>query len=255
MKHIANTVNCCTEKNGQLQILELGAGTGKFTESFINFYLEKHNSELFSKIENLKYLATEPSDGFRHVITDKKLSNVSTKQGTGSEIPMKSKSADAIIAAQAFHWMATETTVLEIHRVLKPKKPLILIWNTNSCTSWWRTIEMEILSPLYIELETPRQQSGEWKNCFQTSKTTDLFSSLQKWKNVNNNFTQNGNRQMVIDRMMSISVIASTEAKRKEEILNKIEFVLDSHPDLEIARKANNYVLNYDVDLYWTFSI
>jgi ubiquinone/menaquinone biosynthesis C-methylase UbiE len=46
----------------------------------------------------------------------------------GESIESEANSADGVLVAQAFHWMATQTTLKEIHRVLKRNKPLILIW-------------------------------------------------------------------------------------------------------------------------------
>src|SRR2546428_696097 len=39
--------------------------------------------------------------------------------------------ADAVTAAQAFHWFANEDSVREIARVLKPAAGLALIWNSR----------------------------------------------------------------------------------------------------------------------------
>ena len=41
-------------------------------------------------------------------------------KGYGESTDLKDKTADAVIVAQAFHWMANERTLNEIHRILKP---------------------------------------------------------------------------------------------------------------------------------------
>src|SRR5689334_3209638 len=46
------------------KIVELGAGTGKFTQSFVKFAPQLHNVKL-------TYVATEPSEGFRTRLASK----------------------------------------------------------------------------------------------------------------------------------------------------------------------------------------
>lgn len=74
-------------KNGA-KILDLAAGTGKFTEA------------LARRDENFQIVAVEPHDGMRQVLDDKKLSGVITKSGKADGIPLKDESVDAVICAQ-----------------------------------------------------------------------------------------------------------------------------------------------------------
>ena len=74
-------------------VLELGAGTGKFTSSFLEVS-KKHKI-----LPNLRYIATEPSDGFRKIIEDAFMDSdysglLEVMKGLGSCIPAVSKSLD-----------------------------------------------------------------------------------------------------------------------------------------------------------------
>lgn len=74
-------------RNGA-KILDLAAGTGKFTEA------------LTARGEKYHIVAVEPHDGMRQVLEGKKLPGVTVKDGTASSIPLEDGSVDAVICAQ-----------------------------------------------------------------------------------------------------------------------------------------------------------
>lgn len=69
-------------------IVDLGAGTGKLTES------------LARREEGYTVVAVEPHDGMRVELERKKLKNVKTVKGTAAKIAVESHSVNAVIAAQ-----------------------------------------------------------------------------------------------------------------------------------------------------------
>ena len=81
--------------------------------------------EFFKQDASLQYEihAVEPSDGFREELEDWSNSvggAVKAVKGTGESIPMENDSIDIVVIAQAFHWMANQSTLKELHRVMKP---------------------------------------------------------------------------------------------------------------------------------------
>ena len=74
-------------RNGA-KILDLAAGTGKFTEL------------LAARDEKYEIIAVEPHDDMRKVLENKKLPNVTVKTGTAESIPLEDASVDAVICAQ-----------------------------------------------------------------------------------------------------------------------------------------------------------
>lgn len=70
------------------KVLDLAAGTGKFTEA------------LAAREEQYEIIAVEPHDEMRQVLVDKKLSGVTAVSGKGDSIPLDDQSVDAVICAQ-----------------------------------------------------------------------------------------------------------------------------------------------------------
>lgn len=74
------------------KIIDLAAGTGKFTEV------------LAAREEKFQVIAVEPVESMRETLVAKKLPGVDVKEGAAHKMDVEDGVADALIAAQAFHW-------------------------------------------------------------------------------------------------------------------------------------------------------
>lgn len=102
-------------------VIDLACGTGKFTESLVN------------REEEFDVVGIEPHAGMREELVKKNLRSVKVLEGDAAHMPIENGWGDALIAAQAFHWFATEESLREIHRVLKPGAAFGVIWNIEDC--------------------------------------------------------------------------------------------------------------------------
>jgi SAM-dependent methyltransferase len=265
LRHIASVMNTIAQHGPQVTnrcIVELGAGTGKFTTSLVPFLQQQSNSidnkdtsaAIHPSFLSPRYIATEPSEGFRSTLEKKKLQHVEVTFGTGQSIPANTGSVDMIIAAQAFHWMANQQTIQECHRALRPGSGvLLMIWNTyNYAFDWVRQCDDQILTPAYAAKENvPRQQNGQWRQCFQSQESIDKFGNLHAWYHP---YSQSGTREMVVNRIMSTSVIVEREESYQQEMLARLNHILDSHPDLESSRKSGIFTMPYITEVVWAFA-
>ena len=80
--------NLAVADEAHINIVELAAGTGKFTEL------------LAARHESFDIVAVEPHDEMRQRLVDKTLSNVEVRAGFAEKIPVESEWGDACIAAQ-----------------------------------------------------------------------------------------------------------------------------------------------------------
>jgi len=233
------------------KVLELGAGTGKFTDSFLSYARKSGVSSMYPVLDCMEYIATEPSEGFRETLTNKLSkfkSVVKVDHALGTSIPVPDNSLDAVIVAQAFHWMATVDTLREVHRVLIPYCPLVMIWNSYDYSyDWMRQIDEKILTPAYGE-GVPRQQNGKWEECFTPGVNKPAFSLLSKWQGQN---VHVGDEETVVNRIMSTSVIVEKSAEDRAEVEKTLRAILATHPELEEARRKKRFEISYITEIAW----
>jgi SAM-dependent methyltransferase len=103
-------------------VLDLGAGSGKLTRLLVRRYA--------------RVIAVEPLDGMRAILA-KVVPQAESLAGRAEEIPLPDASVDAVFAAQAFHWFATDEALTEITRVLRGGGVFCLVWNAPDESRPW----------------------------------------------------------------------------------------------------------------------
>ena len=97
-------------------VLDLGAGTGKLTRDLV---------PRFGRV-----IAVEPDDAMRGVL-EEVVPDAEALAGRAEAIPVADDSVDAVFTAEAFHWYASDETVAEIVRVLRPRGGLAIFFNVD----------------------------------------------------------------------------------------------------------------------------
>jgi len=130
-------------------VIDLGAGTGKFTPALIA------TGARVIAVEPVPEMLAKLSASFPHV---------QTLSGTADSIPLPDASVDAVVCAQSFHWFATHAALAEILRILKPGGKLGLVWNLRDASIPWVAQLDAIVNR--VEGETPRYYTGAWRHAF-----------------------------------------------------------------------------------------
>src|ERR1700761_5950501 len=107
---------------GAGRVLDLGAGTGKLTRQLVG--------------RGLDVVAVEPLEGMREQLSQV-LPGTPVLDGSAEHIPLPDGSVDAVLAAQAWHWVTPERAAPEVARVLVPGGTLGLVWNERDDAEPW----------------------------------------------------------------------------------------------------------------------
>ena len=174
--------------------LDLAAGTGKLTRLLVR--------------SGANLIALEPVREMRSEL-ETQVPGVVTLAGTAERIPLADGSVDAVTVGQAFHWFEGNEALREIHRVLRPRGGVALIWNARDERHPLQAALSEIIDPL--EGDTPRRKQRDWKTLLDESglferSERSLFDHVQPV-----------DEQGLVERMLSISFIATApEAVRAD---------------------------------------
>jgi len=190
-------------------VVDLGAGTGKFTA-----YLRRTGARV---------IAVEPVPEMRQKLSAS-FPDIEALAGTAQAIPLPDASADALTCATAFHWFATKATMREIHRVLKPGGKLGLIWNVrDERVAWVRELARIVNAH---EGDAPRQASGAWKRVFP-------FEGISPLQEVRFPHGHTGSPEdVIINRMRSISFIAALPNEEEAKVVAKVRALIAAEPSL-----------------------
>ena len=189
------------------QVIDLGAGTGKFIP-----YLAQITPQIH---------AVEP---VAEMLAQLKLAypNVDAVQAYSYPLPFASHSIDAVICAQSFHWFANIETLSEIYDVLKPQGHLGLIWNQRDIDVDWVNALAEVIAP--FEGDTPRYHHHDWKHVFEHQYLFQLHS-VQSFQHIHRGTVEH----VVSNRLLSTSFIAAMPTVQQQQLKRQFEQIVQDY--------------------------
>jgi SAM-dependent methyltransferase len=107
-------------------VVDLGAGTGKLTRA------------IGARTGHL--IAVEPDERMRAVLAARS-PGAQVLAGRGEDIPLPDASADAVLVASAWHWLAPDLAVPEIARVLRDGGRFGVVWTSRDRSADWLRID------------------------------------------------------------------------------------------------------------------
>jgi SAM-dependent methyltransferase len=186
-------------------VLDLAAGTGKLTRLLVP--------------SGANVIAVEPIREMRE-----KLEGVVALAGRAERIPLTDGFVDAVTVGTAFHWFDADLALREIDRVLTPDGGVALIWNTRDERSPLHRALTEIIDPLGGD--TPRRQHRSWKTLLADS------GYFPRTKRILFEHVQHVDEQGVVDRVLSISFIASADPEVKDDVERRVRAVAKGATEL-----------------------
>jgi SAM-dependent methyltransferase len=188
---------------GARRVLDLGAGTGKLTRHLVE--------------RGLDVVAVEPSDGMRRELRQA-VPGARALAGSAEQIPLRDGTVDAVLAAQAWHWVDPARAVPEVARVLSPGGTLGLMWNIRDEREPWVAELGRLIH------KAPGQEE------YSTLPGVGLpFAPVERF---DVGWTYHLTALALLDMVASRSYVITSPPERREAILTSVRNMLQTDPAL-----------------------
>jgi SAM-dependent methyltransferase len=188
---------------GARTVLDLGAGTGKLTQSLAE--------------RGLDVVAVEPADEMRATLAAQ-LPQVRALAGSAEAIPLPDASVDAITVAQAWHWVDPERALPEAARVLRPGGTLGLVWNRRDERVPWVGRLSEVMGSSDAEVLLMEE--------------VDIGPPFGPTETFETDWGRPMDLDLLLDMIRSRSYFITAGEVRRAELLDGTRALVESDPDL-----------------------
>lgn len=195
--------------NTHTTVIDLGAGTGKFTGRLV-----ATGAQVIA-VEPVAQMLEKLSAAYPQALA---------VSGTATDLPLPDASVDVVVCAQAFHWFASREALDEIARVLKPGGKLGLVWNLRDTRIGWVPKLDAIVNAL--EGDTPRYYTGAWRRAFPHS----AFGPLQEQQFAHGH--TGSPEDVIFNRVRSTSFIAALPAMERAKVDERLRALIAAEPEL-----------------------
>jgi SAM-dependent methyltransferase len=131
-------------------VADVAAGTGKLTRLL--------------RPSGAAVVAVEPIPEMAGVLR-RAVPGVPVARAVAERLPLRDRSVDAVVVAEAFHWFGLDEALAEVRRVLRPGGGLALLWNRAGAEpARWQVELGVLLAGLRDETSLPfdRSASRDW---------------------------------------------------------------------------------------------
>ncbi len=181
-------------------VVELGAGTGKLTETLL--------------AAGHEVVATDPLPEMLGLLRGR-APGARTAVATAEAIPLPSGFADVVVCAQSFHWFDHEVALPEIARVLRPGGVLAMTWNLrDDGIPWVRRLWSMIGAPDSFEsLAAPAEGAADFGEV--------EHRDFRNWQDLR--------RDDLLDLVRSRSYVVTLPEDERTDVLRRVGELYDEY--------------------------
>ena len=194
---------------GARRVLDLGAGTGKLTRAL--------------RDRGLDVVAVEPSAGMRDQLA-RVLPGAPVLAGTAEQIPLAGHAVNAVLVAQAWHWIDPARAVPEVARVLRPGGRLGLLWNIRDERADWVA---ELGTILHGHDDPERASASDHASL--APVVGPPFGPVERF---DVEWSRRTAPAEIVELVCSRSYIITMPPSERTAVLSRVRQLLDTHPDL-----------------------
>ncbi|MFZ7089220.1 class I SAM-dependent methyltransferase [Curtobacterium sp. RRHDQ10] len=191
---------------GARRVVDLGAGTGKATRVIAPLVAET--------------IAVEPDGGMRTQLQQGlgAVPGLTVLDGSGEHIPMPDASVDAVVAAQAWHWVDPAVGSAEVGRVLRPGGTFGLVWNIRDERVPW-------VAALTAIMQQPHEH-------VESAVAPDVRAPFGEVERHAVPWVHEQDRAAFVDMVASRSYVSTLPDAERGDVLRRVRDLLDTHPAL-----------------------
>lgn len=190
------------------RVVDIAAGTGKLTRLLA--------------VECMNVVAIEPVTEMRSRLAAA-LPGVQLLDGVAEDIPLEDGSVDAATVGQAFHWFDGDQALREIHRIVRARGRLAVVYNRRNLEDALQAAIEAIISPL--RGETSGHRIGRWRAAFDRTRLWEEVDELELAH------VQHIDREGVVRRVASTSFIAGLPSDRRATVLDQVRALVKRRPE------------------------
>jgi ubiquinone/menaquinone biosynthesis C-methylase UbiE len=216
------------------RVLDLAAGTGKFTRLLLP--------------TGADLVAVEPVEGMRRQLAAA-VPGVEVLDGRAEDLPLADGSVDAVVCAQAWHWFDSPAALAEVRRVLRPTdagaagsghRGLAVVFNIRDESVAWVRELTEVTE--FSTTNRPHHKTSRRR----FAEEVEADGGFTPVTVASFRYAQVLDAEGLVERAASQSNVASMEPGRRAEILDAVRALALDHPDLA---EREHFELPYDTEV------
>jgi SAM-dependent methyltransferase len=204
-----------------VRVVDLGAGTGKWARLLVE--------------RGARVIAVEPVAGMRAEL-EAAVPEAEPIDASAESVPLPDGSADAVTAAQAFHWFDASVALGECARLLRVGGGLAMVWNERDGSVPW-------VAELNAIMRGPRGGVPAYEEHVDWAAVVAADGRFSPLEHRAVGSAQDMDEAMLLDRVSSTSYIAALPEERRAEVLEAVRQLVAGFPP--------RFTLPHRTDVFW----